>query len=141
MRNNQYFQTKKMKTPFMIVIVIISNPQVSTGLLTNLVIQLKLQKIMMDLGWLDRGDLQPKIFHTIRREQVEFNDFDGNQECASRFLKNLCSFEKSNLQDSLFQAILYGQVECTSRFKTNLCSFEECNLQDSFFRLFYIVCS
>ena len=38
----------------------------------------------------------------MRREQVEFNDFDGNQEGASRFLKNICSFEESNLQHLFF---------------------------------------
>ena len=56
---------------------------------------------------LDRRDLQPEMFHTIKREQVEFDDFDDNQECANRFKKSLFSFEESNLQDSFFEAILH----------------------------------
>ena len=56
---------------------------------------------------LDRRHLQPEIFHTIKREKVEFDDFDDNQECANRFKKSLFSFEESNLQDSFFEAILH----------------------------------
>ena len=48
------------------------------------------------------------MFHTIKQEQVEFDDFDDNQECAYSFKKSLCSFEESNLQDSFFEAILYS---------------------------------
>ena len=57
---------------------------------------------------LGRHDLKPDMFHAIKREQVEFDDFDDIQECANRFKKSLCSFEESNLQDSFFEAILYG---------------------------------
>ena len=46
---------------------------------------------------LDRHDLKPDMFHTIKREQVEFDDFDDIQECANRFQKSLCSFVESNL--------------------------------------------
>ena len=48
---------------------------------------------------LDRHDLEPEMFHTIKKEQVEFDDFDDNQECANRFKKSLCSLEEINLQD------------------------------------------
>ena len=57
---------------------------------------------------LDRHDLQPGIFHTIKRKQVEFDDFDNNQEHANRFKKSLCLFEEMNLQNSFFEVILYG---------------------------------
>ena len=44
-----------------------------------------------------------KMFHNIEREQVEFYDFDDNQEWTNRFKKIFCSFEESNFQDSFFK--------------------------------------
>ena len=70
---------------------------------------------------LDRHDLQPEMFHTIKREQVQFDDFDDNQECANRFKKNLCSFEESTLQDSFFEAILYGFLFKLSPDNNKIC--------------------
>ena len=44
-----------------------------------------------------------EMFHNIKREQVEFNYFDDNQEWTNRFNKILCSFEKINLLESFFK--------------------------------------
>ena len=43
---------------------------------------------------LDRRDLQPEIFHTIKKEQAEFDDFDDNQECVNRFKKAFVHLRK-----------------------------------------------
>ena len=50
-----------------------------------------------DRSRLDRHDLKSDMFHAIKREQVEFDDFDNIQECANGFQESLCSFEESNL--------------------------------------------
>lgn len=56
---------------------------------------------------LDRRDLQPEMFYCINREHVEFDEFDGNQKCAEKFKKSLCSFQDDgNPKDSFFNAIL-----------------------------------
>ena len=58
----------------------------------------------------DRCDLQPEMFLTKKRQQVEVDDFDDYQEYANRFTKSLCLFEESDLHDSFFEAILNGLI-------------------------------
>ena len=36
-----------------------------------------------------RHNCNLKLFHITKKEQVEFDDFDDNQECANRFKKSL----------------------------------------------------
>ena len=60
-----------------------------------------------DKSKLDVRDLEPEIFYHIKREFVEFDEFDGYQKCANKLKKKFCSFQ-GDLKDSFFDAILYG---------------------------------
>ena len=43
----------------------------------------------------DKPDLQPEMFYCIKRERVEFDEFDDSKKCAEKILKSLCSFQGS----------------------------------------------
>lgn len=35
--------------------------------------------------YLDRPNLQPKMFYCVNREHVEFDEFDDHQKCGKKF--------------------------------------------------------
>ena len=57
---------------------------------------------------LDRRDLQPEIFFTESRENVEFDEFNEADKWSDKFKKILRNFKDGDVKDSFFDAILFG---------------------------------
>ena len=56
---------------------------------------------------LDTRDLLPEMFSIEERNNVEFDEFEGNGKCLEQLKKSLLSFQ-GDLKDSFFDAVLYG---------------------------------
>ena len=57
-----------------------------------------------DQSHLDSRDLQPEMFLTESRENVEFDEFNK----TDKFQKTLCNFKDRDVKDSFLDAILFG---------------------------------
>lgn len=60
-----------------------------------------------DKSKLDVCDLQSEMFYDIKREFVEFDEFDGYQKPSSKFKEILCSFQ-GDLKDSFLMLFCTG---------------------------------
>ena len=63
---------------------------------------------------LDRRDLQPEIFFTESRENVEFDEFNEANKWSDKFKKILRNFKDGDVKDSFFDAILFGLLFMSS---------------------------
>ena len=61
-----------------------------------------------DKSNLDTRDLQPELFIIEDRGDVEFDAFDDSNKCAEKIKKSLLSFDREDIKDSFFYAVLYG---------------------------------
>ena len=55
---------------------------------------------------LDTCDLQPEMFYHVKREFVEFDEFNSYETVSDNFLKTLCTIEPDS-NDSFFNAVLF----------------------------------
>ena len=61
-----------------------------------------------DKSHLYTRDLQLELFIIEDRGGVEFDRSDDSDKCAEKFEKSLLSFDREDIKDSFFYAVLYG---------------------------------